>query len=263
MRIEVNGVTISEREIAHEAQYHPAGSLDDARRAAAVALVVRELLMQEASRRGVAAEAEKEDGGENEVLEERVIRRLLASQLDTPEADEESCRHYYQSNRRRFRSPDLVEARHILFLAAPDDEEALEVARKRAEETIAELQRHPGRFADLARQRSDCPSAQQGGNLGQLTRGSTVAELETFMFNLEEGQLCPVAIKTRYGYHVLKVERRVDGQELPFEAVRQRIADYLEDRVWRQAVRQYISLLVGQARIEGIDLPGATSPLVQ
>jgi peptidyl-prolyl cis-trans isomerase C len=62
---------------------------------------------------------------------------------------------------------------------------------------------------------------------------------------------------------VLRVERRVEGRTLPFEAVHKNIADYLEERVWRQAVRQYIKLLIGAADIRGIDLKGSASPLVQ
>jgi peptidyl-prolyl cis-trans isomerase C len=61
----------------------------------------------------------------------------------------------------------------------------------------------------------------------------------------------------------LRVERRVCGQPLPFEAVHEKIADYLDDRVWRQAVRQYVGLLIGAADIKGVELQGSVSPLVQ
>ena len=100
-------------------------------------------------------------------------------------------------------------------------------------------------------------------HLGQLSRGSTVPEIETFLFELEEGQLCPVPVRSRYGFHVLRVERRVNGRPLPFDTVDKKIAEYLEERVWRQAVRQYIELLVGAAEIKGIELRGSTSPLIQ
>ena len=94
-------------------------------------------------------------------------------------------------------------------------------------------------------------------------RGNYRIEVETFLFQLEEGQLCPVPVRSRYGYHVLVVDRRIDGRLLPFEAVHKKIAEYLEERVWRQAVRQYVELLVGSADIQGIDLKGSVSPLVQ
>ena len=123
--------------------------------------------------------------------------------------------------------------------------------------------RQPERFSELARARSACPSAAQGGNLGQITRGQTVPEFETFLFNLEPGQICPVPVKTRFGYHVLRLDRRIEGRQLPFEVVRDRIAEYLREHVWRRAVSQYLQLLVGQAEIRGIELNGASTPLVQ
>jgi peptidyl-prolyl cis-trans isomerase C len=96
-----------------------------------------------------------------------------------------------------------------------------------------------------------------------VTRGSTVPEVETFLLQLEPGQLCPVPIRSRYGYHVLRLERRVEGRQLPFEVVQEKIAAYLEERVWRQPVHQYIQILAARAEIKGIDLKAAASPLVQ
>jgi peptidyl-prolyl cis-trans isomerase C len=253
MEIVVNGRAIGERQIARETQYHPSESLEEARACAAQALVVRELLLARADLLGVCV---------GEELESRV-QALIEREVHTPKADEAACRRFYEANQSRFRSPDMVEARHILFPAAPSDKAAIATARAKAQGAIDILDRQPERFADLAKELSACPSAKQGGNLGQLTRGSTVPEVETFLFELEKGQLCPVPVRSRYGFHVLRVERRVEGRTLPFEAVHKKIADYLEDRVWRQAVRQYIGLLMGAADIRGIDLKGSASPLVQ
>jgi len=254
MEIAVNGKIITEREIARETQYHPAADLEEARRKAAEALVVRELLLQQAGRLAVDTEDRTDDA---------LIGTLIAREVKTPRADEETCRRYYQGHLVQFRSPDLVEARHILFVAKPDDDEALASARSKAENAIELLKQRPDRFAELARELSACPSAKQGGSLGQVTRGSTVPEIDTFLFELEPGQLCPVPIRSRYGFHVLQVQQRVEGKTLPFEAVQTKISAYLEERVWRKAVHQYIRILVGAAKISGIELKGYSSPLIQ
>jgi peptidyl-prolyl cis-trans isomerase C len=254
MEITVNGMAIGEREIARETQYHPADTFEEARRTAAEALVVRELLLQQARHLMI----ESDDGAE-----ESRIAALIAREVKTPRADEDACRRYYQTQLGRFRSPDLVEARHILFVANPDDAKSLAAARAKAQNAIDLLKQRPDRFGELARELSACPSAKQGGSLGQLTRGSTVPELETFLFALEPGQLCPVPVRSRYGFHVLELQHRVEGKTLPFDAVQEKIADYLEERVWRQAVHQYIQLLVGGSKITGIELKGTSSPLIQ
>jgi peptidyl-prolyl cis-trans isomerase C len=65
----------------------------------------------------------------------------------------------------------------------------------------------------------------------------------------------PVA--TRYGFHLICLDRRIEGRTLPFEAVAARIADYLRERVERVAVAQYVARLASRAAIEGIALPDA------
>jgi peptidyl-prolyl cis-trans isomerase C len=128
---------------------------------------------------------------------------------------------------------------------------------------LVQIEADPGKFEALAREHSDCPSKDQGGWLGQVARGTTVPELETFLFSLDPGETCPTPVSSRYGFHVVRLLQRETGRDLPFEHVKQQVADYLSESAWRQAVRQYIQLLVGRASIDGIDLQGATSPLVQ
>lgn len=261
--ITVNGTAITAAAIAEEAQHHPSHDWAAAERAAAEALVVRELLLQEAAREGIAPMPFADRNGRRETEEEAMIRALVRGAVSVPEVDEESLRRFYDNNRRKFRSPDLFEAAHILYPAQPDDDGAVAAATARAEAAIALLQPEPARFADLARSESACPSASNGGNLGQVSRGQTVPEFETFLANLEPGQLCPVPVRTRYGVHVLRLDRRIEGQQLPFELVRDRIASYLEQAVWQRAVSQYVRILVGRSEISGIALAGSDGPLVQ
>lgn len=252
-QMSVNGVEISPAAIAAETQNHPAENVGEARQEAAHALVVRELLLQEARRLGVDPDPIEDEDGRRETEEDALIRQLLEDEVTVPEADEASCRRYYDKNLQRFRSPDIFEAAHILLSVAADDEDAYAAATREAEAIIDTVTRHPGRFADLARQRSDCSSAGDDGHLGQITRGQTTPEFETFLVGLEDGQLCPVPIKTRYGIHVLRLDRKIAGRTLPFEAVRDRIGAYLEEASWRRGISQFIDILAQAAEIKGID----------
>lgn len=254
MAIAVNGVTIGDADIAAEMQYHPASSAAQARAAAAQALVVRELLAQEAARLSIA-----DDGADGE----SPFDRLLAAEVAVPEPDEAACRRYYQANRPRFRSPELYEAAHILIAAPAGDEAALARVKEAAEALIARLQSEPDHFAELAASHSACPSKEAGGSLGQVGRHEVAPEIATFLAALDEGQLCPVPVRTRHGYHVLRLDRRAPAVELPFEAVRERIAAYLSEAAWRAGVRQYIGILAGRAAITGIDVQRWDNPLVQ
>ena len=254
--ISVNGQPIGEREIAAEMQFHPAGTREEAWRQAAIALAIRALLCGEAAR--LAVRPDSEEGGE-----ESLIRTLLAREVHVPQADEAACRRYHAANRARFRSPDIYEAAHILFPAAPDDEAARERAKQAALAVLAELQTSPERFDALARTHSACPSAANGGRLGQLQRGDLVGEIETFVMSLDAGQICPMPVMSRYGAHVLRLDRRIAGTDPPYEAVAEAVGRHLATQSWQRAVSPYLRLLAGRACVAGIDLGGAESPLVQ
>ena len=261
--VSVNDIEIPAAAIAAECQNHPAESAEAARREAVRALVVRELLLQEASRRAIATTPVKDESGRTETAEEAVIRGLLEDQVTTPKADDAACRRYYDNNSKRFRSADIFEASHILLSADPADTEKYAASVREAEAIIVTVNERPDDFADIARQRSDCSSGKEHGRLGQITRGQTTPEFETFLFALEEGQLCPQPVKTPYGVHVLRLDRQEPGRVMPFELVRDRIATYIEEASWRRAVSQYIQLLAGRSKVQGFDLAGSASPLVQ
>ncbi|HQT79103.1 MAG TPA: peptidylprolyl isomerase [Rhodopila sp.] len=260
--IAVNDAVIASTDIAREVQNHAGESPKQAWEEATRALVVRQLLLQRARTLGLAAEPQTVDGL-RETQDEALIRTLLEADVRTPTADEANCRRYYQANLARFRSLDLFEPLHILFKADPSDKAAYARALEQAEAVLADVTTAPNCFESMARALSDCPSATDGGRLGQVARGDTTPAFETAMLALEAGQLCPAPVRTPYGVHVLRLDRKVAGQTLPFEHVRDRIAAYLEESAWRRAVAQYVALLAGQARITGFDMPGAASPLVQ
>lgn len=260
--VSVNGTIIPREAIAREVQNHPAEKPIQAWQAAAQALVVRELLLQESARLGIVAEPLRDPEGRYETAEEAAMRALIEREVVTPEPDEASCLRYYQRNQQRFRANDLFEAAHILIAASRQDRKARAAARATAESILSVLRSDPTKFEELARDRSDCrTSAENGGQLGQITRGQTVEEFESALARMGEGELS--LVETRFGFHVVRLDRRAEGQAIPFELARDRIADYLAASVQRRALAQYVSLLAGRAEISGVALASSDSPLVQ
>ena len=94
-------------------------------------------------------------------------------------------------------------------------------------------------------------------------RAETTPEFETVVVAMRSGQICPTPVCTRYGVHVLRLDRRIEGETLPFGAVRVRIATSPKERTWRRAVAHYVALVAGQARFAGFALSAATPRLVQ
>lgn len=261
--VTVNGVLIAEAEIMAEAQNHPAETPGAALAQAAHALAVRELLLQEADRLGVQAAAATGAERQQETEEDAIIRLLIEQELDVPQAGEEECRRIYTVNKHRFCSDTIYEARHILFAVESTDTNARRKVRGKAENLAAHLAQHPEEFAGAAEEFSDCPSGRQGGNLGQITTGSTVTEFERALENMTAGEAEPKLVESRFGFHLVVVDRKIDGQQLPFESVEARIAAWLDAAAWSKAVAQYISILAGRADIKGVDMEASHGCLVQ
>lgn len=217
---------------------------------------VEELLRQRAVATGLLAADEADAGAIANAIED-----LLAREVTIPDPSEAELRRYYDGHPLEFHSNDLVNARHILFQVTP----AVNVPqiRARAEATLNTLLREPERFADLARELSNCPSGEQGGNLGQIGRGDTVPEFERALFKLGARGVQRDLVKTRFGFHIIAVDQYIPGEKIPFEAVRDRIAERLRERVEERALRQYVSVLAGAAAVVGVDLGASPTPLVQ
>jgi peptidyl-prolyl cis-trans isomerase C len=261
--VRVNGVEISRAAIAREIQNHRADTPGAAREAAAKALAVRELLLQEARRLGLDAEIRSDEAGKEETPDEALIRQLVEAGVDVPSPTEAECRRFYDMNRDRFRSPDIYEAAHILFAAPREDHDAYAAADRAAREAIDKLLAEPRAFGEMAADLSACPSGKTGGNLGQISTGQTTPEFEVALTTIEPGTISTEPVHTPYGAHVVRLDRKIEGRTLPFETVRQEIADYLADAVFHRAVHQYIAILAGRAEIEGVDLKKAAGGLVQ
>lgn len=249
----VDGVEIPEALIAQEAQNHPEPTGADAWAAAGHALALRALLLDRARALGIDAAPEADADGREETPEEAMIRALLDEQLEIATPSEAECRRVYDAGRSRFRSPPLYAASHILIAPGGGDEHSIGAARAQAAELIAAL-RAGGDFAALAEAYSHCPSGKVGGALGQLRAGDLAPEVEQALLALEPGVIAPEPALSRFGWHVLRLDHRVDGRELPFEAVVEKIRLHLESRAWAAAAARFAAELTAEARARGVAL---------
>lgn len=243
--IRVGEALIDQAEIAREMQYHPAGSAGDAGLEAARALVVRELLRQRALQLGLAVDEESDV--------EAAIAALLERELEVPEPSEADCRRFHAAHPERFSEPTRLRVRHLLLAAAPDDAEARDAGYRLGETLIRQLRDAPERVTELAQRHSACPSKDQGGELGWLAPGQTVAELDRALQHLPQG-LHERPLASRYGWHVVIIDARDEGRELPYEEVADRVRHSLREQATRRALRHYLLALEAAIGVEGIEL---------
>ena len=225
-----------------------------------------ELLRQAAMRAGLLAadDAPGLDGSTSEAAS-AAIEALLSAQLDIPEPSEEACRRHFDAHPARWRNGDRAQVRHVLFAVTPGVD--VRKLRDRAEALLLEVRCHrdgdADRFAARAADLSNCPSGAQGGSLGWLRREDCAPEFARELFAQPEIGVLPRLVHSRFGLHVVEVIAREAGHTPGFEAVRGAVALALRQQAFVSALRQYLQLLAGAARVEGVVLDSADTPLVQ
>lgn len=200
--------------------------------------------------------------------ERQVIETMVDQAVVSPQPVEDECRRYYEANKPQFVTEQALHIRHILFAVTPGvNVQALTVHAERALLTLSHKDVHPERFAQLAAELSNCPSSAQGGDLGWVGPDDCAPELTSELFHQKYAQsgtgVHPRLFHTRFGFHIIEVLERREGKQARYEDVQERIAAQLTLQSRARALHQYMSLLVGQARVEDVDLQGADSPLVQ
>ncbi len=225
-----------------------------------------ELLRQEAIRVGLLApdDVVTVDGIQSEAASD-AIERLLSQTLVLPTPDEAAGRRYLKSNPARFQHGERVHARHILFAVTPGTN--VVALRNRAEAALLEARcrdaEAPTKFVALAAELSNCPSGANGGDLGWLTEDACAPEFAREIFGHTDVGVLPRLVHSRFGLHVVEVLAREAGAPQTFTAVRGAVEQALQQQSYITAVRQYLQLLAAEARIDGVQLDCADSPLVQ
>jgi len=193
------------------------------------------------------------------------IDTLLEHELSVPEPSPQACRRHYAAHLPRYRTGERVRLRHILFAVTPGTD--VVALRNRAEACLLDVRCHDGsasdRFARAARELSNCPSAEHGGDLGWLVAGDCAPEFARELFGQAEVGVLPRLVHSRFGLHVVEVLERESGTQQPFDAVSGAVSVSLRQKSFVSALQQYLRILAGAAQVEGVDLEAADTPLVQ
>lgn len=152
---------------------------------------------------------------EVEKLKENVLSQFAVKRvIDTVQVSDEEAKKFYDENPEYFVSQPQIRASHILV-----DEE--DEANKIYDEIVGGAD-----FADLAAQRSSCPSSAAGGDLNFFSKGQMVPEFEVVAFALELNEVSK-PVKTQFGYHIIKLTEKTDGQVASFDDAKESIISNL------------------------------------
>ncbi|ADZ83630.1 peptidylprolyl isomerase [Cellulosilyticum lentocellum] len=174
-------------------------------------LVMQELLYSDAIKHGL--DKEEEFTAALEQMTKSLLKQYaMGKLLESVTASDEEVKEYYETHQGQFKSDEAAKANHILVAT-------LEEAEKVAEEIKAGLS-----FAEAAKKYSTCPSASQGGALGEFTRGRMVPEFETAAFAMSPGEIS-APVQTQFGYHIIELEALTPAGLSPLEAVKEQVKE--------------------------------------
>jgi peptidyl-prolyl cis-trans isomerase C len=227
-----------------------------------------ELLRQEAVACGLLPAASGTTAPELTEADRAVIEDMVDAAIRTPEPTLQECERYFEANKAQFVVGQALHVRHILFAVTPGvNVHALTVHAEKALLSLLGKDVPADQFARLASELSNCPTSTQGGDLGWIGPNDCAPELANELFFQKDTQwgmgVHPRLVHSRFGFHILEVLGRRKGQQKNFEEVSQRISAQLTLQSRAKALHQYMRLLVGQAQVEGLEMEGADSPLVQ
>ena len=178
-------------------------------------LIGNKLLLQDAKRNLMEGDAEFR--AELARLKENLLINYAANKVvGNITVSDKEVREYYDANTNRFISDESVNASHILV----DSEE-------KANDIIAKITNGETSFEDAAREYSTCPSGQNGGNLGDFTRGQMVPEFDKAVFKMQVGEISSVPVATQFGYHLIKLNSKKEAEPVPFDQVAPKLREML------------------------------------
>ncbi len=170
---------------------------------------------------------------EEKLLAEKMIRSVLRYK---GEIDEKEARQYYEIHISSFQLKPKVRARQIIVA---DGEEAIQILKR--------LKKGES-FEKLAVKKSLGLEKVKGGDLGYFSQGEKPAEFD-HVFSMEVGTVSDV-IKSPYGYHIFKLEEKIEPRQLPFEEVKLEILQELKQKKGEEEYQKWLKGLKGKAKIE-------------
>ena len=200
-------------------------------------MAAEHFLMKEAERQGLGQETDVRDlirMAKKKIIIAKLVEKEIDSKLSLAPDEAEK---YYESHKEEFMTPLLLRASHILVKT---EEEAL---------TLKNSLDQGADFEETARQKSIDTTAARGGDLGFFQKGQFVPEFEDTAFQMEKGEVRG-PVKSQFGYHILKLQDRMEPRLRDFKAVKNSVEERLFTERRSKAFKEYVQKLKGNIKIE-------------
>ena len=174
--------------------------------------------------------------------------KLFDAELTIPTPTDAEIKEYYTANQSQFDTPETVHARHILIKVSDKDDEKIKAEKMAKIEGIRKQLLGGADFEKLAREHSECPSKEKGGDLGTFSRGKMVKPFEDAAFNQKVNEIGSV-VSTQFGYHLIKILEHNPAKTKTFDEVQDKVRELLTQQKKQEMVKNYLAQLKQKAKI--------------
>jgi peptidyl-prolyl cis-trans isomerase C len=178
----------------------------------------------------------------------RLTKLVEAQMKDKKAPADKEIKEYYEVNKKQFEVPETVHARHILFKTEEKDDQKVKDEKKAKAEDVRKQLAGGADFAKLAKEKSDCPSKKDGGDLGTFQRGQMVKPFEDAAFKQEVRAIGPV-VETQFGYHIIQALEHNQARTKSLDEVKETIVNTIKQKRLQEAAESYLTGLRTRAKI--------------
>ena len=171
-----------------------------------------------------------------------LARAAIDASLKDVTASDEEAKKFYDEHPDQFTQPERVHVRHVLI---SDDVTSADAIAKIQADLKAGVS-----FDEVAKSRSLCPSAAQGGDLGEVSKGQMVPEFEAAAFALKNPGDLSEPVKTQFGWHIIRLEGRTPSSVEPFDTVKPQLVQYLTNEKKGEAFKNAVEGLKKTYKVE-------------
>ncbi len=183
----------------------------------------------------------KEDLSIQSLIEKQIIAKIDIQDKDT--------KNYYDTNPEIFKQNEQVKASHILIKIDPKDDAAKKAEAMKKIDSVQAKLKGGGDFATLAKEFSECPSKEKGGELGFFEKGQMVKPFEDAVFSMKPGETSKI-VETQFGYHIIKLTEKKPEGTTPYTEVKDQVGQFLKQEKIKTELDSYIANLEKAAKIE-------------
>ena len=189
-------------------------------------------------------------------------KKLIDQQIEKIQISDEEAKKFYDDNSKAFTE---LEASHILAAYSNNPRQAEAPTKEQEEAALKKIQdvhkklKDGGKFEDLAKEHSDCPSKDKGGSLGKFHKGDMIPEFEQALLTMKPGQISE-PVKTQFGYHIIKAG---EIKVVPFEEAKTHIVAHLKEVKAKEIVPKYVESLKKAYNLQLLIIPKAPIQAVE